>query len=949
VACGGAPAPGAAPGAPPGTAALARAALAARLAQLAPQRPRAELVRFAAEFLNAGGDPGCAPDAGDAAFAARLEDLFTQGAGAPGLTGEERALLRCGGALALGAACLAVLAGEQLLGLAPGALALSAEVLKADLRGLEREAALAGPRGAAAGELRALLEGSPTLQGSGKSGLSDPALGGAPRVLAAARESLKALSLAAKLELEGGLPTPQRSSRGMACPGYLPSAQLPVLLSGLAQSALPAAAAALARARLCQERLEALAAEKGGGGLGTPTPLAAGVLGELSKMRAAREGLLRQAAAEARRAADADADEAGAGTAVACLAALEGLQGALELEAFAACCLARVQQGPVAAPKQEEAPPAAGGPPVGELDEAAKKKAAKEAKKAAKKAAKKGGGAGGCSKGAAMMQTFVECSASGAGALTAAKAAEDGAGVPYGHCLRSLCAAPQAAEGGTAAPELAAALAGGALEALVWSGPALPRVTTALQALAVANAPRRKPKIAKGARDFLPEQMAIREKAFATIVGVFKRHGAVSIDTPVFELRETLTGKYGEDSKLIYDLADQGGEALSLRYDLTVPFARYVALNNTGNIKRYHIARVYRRDQPQMNRGRFREFFQCDFDIAGTYPSMVPDAEVLKVLTEALTQLDLGEFVVKLNHRGILDGMMEVCGVPPQKFRPICSAIDKLDKEPWAEVRREMVEDKGLDGAAADKIGEIVALKDSPVKLLAHLRAGATPLLRDVAAHPQVVKALDEMETLFGFLGAMDALGDISFDLSLARGLDYYTGLIYEAVLIGAGVGSIAAGGRYDGLVGMFSGKDVPAIGMSVGIERIFSILEARMRAKAEAEGKALRSTETEVLVASIGSGLQTRRMEVCSRLWAAGVKAEFGFKTNPKMGDQLSYALEQGIPYMVLFGEDEIDAGQVKIKDMAAKEETLVPLDGLVEELQRRLGDRGGERVVTC
>jgi len=908
-------------------------------------------VQFAAEFLNAGGDPGCAPDAGDAAFAARLEDLFTQGAGAPGLTGEERALLRCGGALALGAACLAVLAGEQLFGLAPGALVLSAEVLKADLRGLEREAALAGPRGAAAGELRALLEGSPTLQGSGKSGLSDPSLGGAPRILAAARESLKALSLAAKLELEGGLPTPQRSSRGMACPGYLPSAQLPVLLSGLAQSALPAAAAALARARLCQERLESLVSEKSEGGQGAPTTLAAGVVGELSGMRAAREGLLRQVAAETRRAADADADAAGAGAAVACLAALQGLQGALELEAFAACCLARMQQGPVAAPKQEEAPPAGdagGGLPAGELDEAAKKKAAKEAKKAAKKAAKKGGGGGGCSKGAAMMQTFVECSTSGAGALAAAKAAEDGAGVPYEHCLRSLCVAPQAGEGGAAAPE-AAALAQGALKALAWSGPALPRVTAALQALAVANAPRRKPKIAKGARDFLPEQMAIREKAFATIVGVFKRHGAVSIDTPVFELRETLTGKYGEDSKLIYDLADQGGEALSLRYDLTVPFARYVALNNTGNIKRYHIARVYRRDQPQMNRGRFREFFQCDFDIAGTYPSMVPDAEVLKVLTEALTQLDLGEFVVKLNHRGILDGMMEVCGVPPQKFRPICSAIDKLDKEPWAEVRREMVEDKGLDGAAADKIGEIVALKDSPIKLLAHLRAGATPLLREVAAHPQVVKAMDEMETLFGFLGAMDALGDISFDLSLARGLDYYTGLIYEAVLIGAGVGSIAAGGRYDGLVGMFSGKDVPAIGMSVGIERIFSILEARMRAKAETEGKALRSTETEVLVASIGSGLQTRRMEVCSRLWAAGIKAEFGFKTNPKMGDQLNYTLEQGIPYMVLFGEDEIGVGQVKIKDMAAKEETLVPLDGLVEELQRRLGGGGGERVVTC
>ena len=929
-----------------GTAALARAALAARLVQLAPQRPRAELVGFAAEFLNAGGDPGCAPDAGDAAFAARLEDFFTQGAGAPGLTGEERALLRCGGALGLGAACLAVLAGEQLFGLAPGVVALSAEVLKADLRGLEREATLAGPRGAAAGELRALLEGSATLQGGGKSGLADPALIGAAQGVAAVRENLKALSLAAKLELEAGLPTPQRSSKGLACPGHLPSAQLPVLLAAVAQSALPAAAASVVRARLCQERLGALASEQQ-----APRPLLAGVLAQLSSMHAEQEGALRRAAEEAHRAAAAD-NATGCGGALACLASLQAVQGGLELEALAACSLARLQQGPVAAPKPTQAPGSAAAAPPVELDEAAKKKAAKEAKKAAKKAAKKGGG-GGCSKGAAMMQTFVEAAAAGAGGLAAAKAAEDGEGVPYEHCLRALC--PESSEGGAeedegTAPERAAALARGLGEALAWSGSALPRVTTALQALAVANAPRRKPKIAKGARDFLPEQMAIREKAFATIINVFKRHGAVSIDTPVFELRETLTGKYGEDSKLIYDLADQGGEALSLRYDLTVPFARYVALNNTGNIKRYHIARVYRRDQPQMNRGRFREFFQCDFDIAGTYPSMVPDAEVLKVLTEALTQLDLGEFVVKLNHRGILDGMMDVCGVPPQKFRPICSAIDKLDKEPWEEVRREMVEDKGLDGAAADRIGEIVALKGSPGELLARLQNPVTPLLKAVAAHPQVAKAMGEMETLFGFLGAMDALGDISFDLSLARGLDYYTGLIYEAVLVGAGVGSIAAGGRYDGLVGMFSGKDVPAIGMSVGIERIFSILEARMRAKAEAEGKALRSTETQVLVASIGSGLQTRRMEVCSRLWSAGIKAEFGFKTNPKMGDQLNYTLEQGIPYMVLFGEDEIEAGQVKIKDMAAKEETAIPLGSLVEELQRRLGGTsGGERAVAC
>ena len=280
--------------------------------------------------------------------------------------------------------------------------------------------------------------------------------------------------------------------------------------------------------------------------------------------------------------------------------------------------------------------------------------------------------------------------------------------------------------------------------------------------------------MAKGARDFMPEQMAVREKAFGAITCVFKRHGAVSIDTPVFELRETLTGKYGEDSKLIYDLADQGGEILSLRYDLTVPFARYVACNNVVNIKRYHIGKVYRRDQPQMNRGRFREFFQCDFDIAGSYSSMVADSEVLKVLVEILSDLRLGEFEVKLNHRKLLDAMLDIAGVPPQKFRAICSAIDKLDKEPWSAVKAEMVEDKGLAEAVADKIGEMVVLRGRPLELLAKLMDPAHAL----SLHPGSRAALEELQTLFSFLEAMGALGPIVFDLSLARGLDYYTGTV---------------------------------------------------------------------------------------------------------------------------------------------------------------------------
>src|SRR5436190_1234280 len=209
--------------------------------------------------------------------------------------------------------------------------------------------------------------------------------------------------------------------------------------------------------------------------------------------------------------------------------------------------------------------------------------------------------------------------------------------------------------------------------------------------------------------------MAIRESIFSTIISVFKRHGAVTIDTPVFELKEILAGKYGEDSKLIYDLADQGGEICSLRYDLTVPFARWLAMNREiQNLKRYHIAKVYRRDQPAMTKGRMREFYQCDFDIAGTYDPTLPDAEIVRIATEVFEGLGWkGRYTVKLNHRKILDGIFEVCGVPTEKIRMISSAVDKLDKLPWDEVRKEMTEEKGLAPEVAEAIGAYVIQKGS--------------------------------------------------------------------------------------------------------------------------------------------------------------------------------------------------------------------------------------------
>jgi histidyl-tRNA synthetase len=316
---------------------------------------------------------------------------------------------------------------------------------------------------------------------------------------------------------------------------------------------------------------------------------------------------------------------------------------------------------------------------------------------------------------------------------------------------------------------------------------------------------KRKPKIAKGARDFSPDQMRVREQAFEAIRRVFKRHGAVEIDTPVFELKEVLTGKYGEDSKLIYHLADQGGELLSLRYDLTVPFARYLAMNSTGNIKRFHIAKVYRRDQPQLTRGRYREFYQCDFDIAGSFAPMLADAEAITVGAEVLSELPVGSFLIKLNHRKLLDAIFEICGVPSEKFRPICSAVDKLDKLSWSDVKDEMINEKGLTEIVADKIGEFVLQQGNPRIMWNKLQSS-----RQFGDHVAANEALKDLDVLFNYLEGMGSLQFVSFDLSLARGLDYYTGVIYEVILTSgtSQVGSIAAGGRYDNLVGMFSASN---------------------------------------------------------------------------------------------------------------------------------------------
>ncbi|XP_068151576.1 histidine--tRNA ligase, cytoplasmic isoform X1 [Drosophila tropicalis] len=464
-------------------------------------------------------------------------------------------------------------------------------------------------------------------------------------------------------------------------------------------------------------------------------------------------------------------------------------------------------------------------------------------------------------------------------------------------------------------------------------------------------------KTPKGTRDYAPQQMTLRQGVLDKIVQVFKRHGGEAIDTPVFELKEVLTGKYGEDSKLIYDLKDQGGEILSMRYDLTVPLARYLAMNKISSIKRYHIAKVYRRDNPAMTRGRYREFYQCDFDIAGTYDPMIADAECVKIVAEILDTLDLGEYVIKLNHRQLLDGMFEACGVPADNFRAICSAVDKLDKSPWEDVRKEMVEEKGLDGSTADKIGEYVRLSGG-TELVEKLLAD--PKLKAV---PNAVKGLEGMQLLLKYCSLLGLEKAISFDLSLARGLDYYTGVIYECVLKtepplslpttpiktsaqnggeqqeqqggGGIVGSVAGGGRYDNLVGMFDprGKAVPCVGVSIGVERIFSVLEAKFAASKVK----LRTNDVEVYVASAHKGLHEQRLRVLNQLWQAGVKAEHSYKLNPKLLAQLQHCEENQIPLAIILGDAELSQGVVKLREVVTRQEASIKLDELAEEIIKR------------
>lgn len=439
--------------------------------------------------------------------------------------------------------------------------------------------------------------------------------------------------------------------------------------------------------------------------------------------------------------------------------------------------------------------------------------------------------------------------------------------------------------------------------------------------------PQRSAQVLKGMRDFLPKRMLLRQHVIGVLRGVFERHGFEPIDTPALEYYDSLAGKYGEDERLIYHFADHGGREVGLRYDLTVPLARFVAVHRNELVfpfKRYHIGPVWRADRPQ--KGRYREFWQCDADIVGT-TSMLADADVVSIVIEALRGIQMPNFVVHINHRKLLESLALYAGVPAAQAPGVYRAIDKLAKIGNDGVVREL-EATGVASTVAGRIVDLVATSGAPDAVLSAVseRLAGIDLARE---------AISDLEDLFEFLAALGAPPEhYVLDLALARGLEYYTGPVFETTVEEPKIGSLGGAGRYDGLVGMFSGQDIPATGMSLGLERIIDVVE-------ELGLLNVPPTISTVFVTIFDVDRTAESLSIASRLRAAGIPTEVAMEENRDLGRQLRYAGRRKIPYAVVVGPDEMARGAVIVRDMTSGEQTDVADDALEDYLLDRLGGR--------
>lgn len=444
------------------------------------------------------------------------------------------------------------------------------------------------------------------------------------------------------------------------------------------------------------------------------------------------------------------------------------------------------------------------------------------------------------------------------------------------------------------------------------------------------KAQRIEPRTLKGFRDYLPETMIPRERLMETARRVYRSYGFSPIDTPALEYLEILTGKGGaETDKQLYQFEDHGGRAVALRFDLTVPLARFAAqhYNALGTpFKRYHIAPVWRGENTQA--GRYREFIQCDFDTIGTR-SLAADIETALVIHELFLALGFEEFSIRINHRQILNGLLERLDLAAHATH-VLRAIDKLAKVGPEAVAAEMATTAGASPAQAAEVLRFAGLTGSNNDVLRQLG----PL---VASSPTGEEGLAQLERiLLGAAAGGIPAARLHVDLSIARGLDYYTGAIFETFLNALpSIGSVCSGGRYDNLASLYTSQQLPGIGASLGLDRLLTAMETLGMLDKVA-------TPAPVFVAYFVESRLNDYLRLAAQLRAAGIGTEL-FPDAKRLGQQLKYADRRGFRVALIAGEDELAAGQCQIKNMTSGDSETVPLEAdassLIAAVKRQLG----------
>lgn len=447
-----------------------------------------------------------------------------------------------------------------------------------------------------------------------------------------------------------------------------------------------------------------------------------------------------------------------------------------------------------------------------------------------------------------------------------------------------------------------------------------------------------KPSLARGTRDFGPEIMLKRNYIFDTIKAVYQKFGFAPLETPAIENLSVLMGKYGEEGdQLLFKILNSGdfGKDLSvhdldsgsksymtklsekgLKYDLTVPFARYVVMNRHTlpiPFKRYQIQPVWRADRPQ--KGRYREFYQCDADVVGT-DSLVCEAEIIAMLTEVFEKLNLENYIIKINNRKVLSGITETIGASG-KETILCVAIDKLDKIGQEKVEEELL----LKGFTTEHITALKPLFDLPKS-----QKELFQLLNNWLKNSEIgLKGVSELEQIWSLV---DSLGfknpKIEFDPSLARGLSYYTGAIFEVKALNVSIGSISGGGRYDDLTGTFGMSGLSGVGISLGVDRIYDVLE-----ELNLFPEALRGSNTQIMVTNFDESTLKKSLELLSQLRAKGINAEI-YPEFSKIKKQFEYANKKQINHVLIVGESEINSGEYQLKNMTTGLQTAFNINNI-------------------